>query len=305
MPPTTFLSALTYTPSLVSALPKPGVSITNSYTNHTPSPPLPKPISLIANSSSQQITNPSAFTTDAVTGNGGNTNNDATYDGICNGTDTYNCYCGSWQNFPPPVQWVSFQDMWNQTQIYFQTGCTGGGQQDDQEQIDAICSTIQEVAKASLVDHRLILAVILQESSGYVYVGTTFNNNAGNPGLMQSAACIFYNGTDASIVQMIIDSTQGTASGNGLVQGINQYGNVYDAARACNSGTVDQGNLNDGEGATASYVFDVANRLVRWVGAESRYASCYCLGEGNGGGIVIEGVDARREGGKDLGWAQR
>lgn len=31
-----------------------------------------------------------------------------------------------------------------------------------------------------------------------------------------------------SITQMIIDGTQGTTSGDGLVQAINDYGNIYE-----------------------------------------------------------------------------
>jgi len=48
---------------------------------------------------------------------------------------------------------------------------------------------------------------------------------------------------------------------------LQQFGNsdtadcIYKALRAYNSGSVDEGNLSDGRGATASYVSDVANRL--------------------------------------------
>lgn len=76
---------------------------------------------------------------------------------------------------------------------------------------------------------------------------------------------------------MIIDGTQGTAKGSGLVQCINQYGNIYEAARCYNSGTVDPNNLNNGEGATASYVNDIANRMTGWLYADngnSGFPSC-------------------------------
>ena len=36
---------------------------------------------------------------------------------------------------------------------------------------------------------------------------------------------------------------------------------IYKALRAYNSGSVNEGNLSDGRGATAEYVSDVANRL--------------------------------------------
>ena len=34
-----------------------------------------------------------------------------------------------------------------------------------------------------------------------------------------------------------------------------------------NSGSVDQSNLNDGLGSTATYVADIANRMTGWVDA--------------------------------------
>jgi hypothetical protein len=36
---------------------------------------------------------------------------------------------------------------------------------------------------------------------------------------------------------------------------------IYRALRLYNSGSIDEGNLSDGKGATASYVSDIANRL--------------------------------------------
>ena len=34
----------------------------------------------------------------------------------------------------------------------------------------------------------------------------------------------------ASVTQMVVDGTQGTSSGPGLVQGINIYGNIYEVS---------------------------------------------------------------------------
>ena len=34
----------------------------------------------------------------------------------------------------------------------------------------------------------------------------------------------------ASIVQMVVDGTQGTMTGSGLVQGVNQWGDIYDVS---------------------------------------------------------------------------
>lgn len=78
-----------------------------------------------------------------------------------------------------------------------------------------------------------------------------------------------------SITQMIIDGTQGTAAGPGLVQLFNDApdtnretgGNAFAVFRAYNSGSVNAENLSDGLGALASYVSDMANYLQGWNGA--------------------------------------
>lgn len=121
-----------------------------------------------------------------------------------------------------------------------------------------------------------------------------------NPGLMQSHAGSSFVGNSASadeqkasIIQMIVDGTQGTSAGDGLVQLINQYGNIYEvkapvprlrlchivlticsqAARGYNSGSIDERNLNNPIGATASYVCDIANRVTGWVSASKEPCS--------------------------------
>jgi hypothetical protein len=78
----------------------------------------------------------------------------------------------------------------------------------------------------------------------------------------------------ASIHQMIVDGVQGTAKGDGLVQCINQYGNIFEAARCYNSGEVNKSNLNDPQGATPSYVNDIANYMTGWLNANSKWGSC-------------------------------
>jgi hypothetical protein len=92
-----------------------------------------------------------------------------------------------------------------------------------------------------------------------------------NPGLMQSHEGASYNASDslASITQMGIDGVHGTKSGEGLVQGINKYANIYEAARYYDSGAVNSEDLNDGVKATGSYVNDVANRMTGWVSGEA------------------------------------
>lgn len=85
--------------------------------------------------------------------------------------------------------------------------------------------------------HQLTLA----KSIGCVNVCPTNNpdpSQPDNPGLMQSDGGVTFVGNSAStssqqssITQMVIDGTQGTALGDGLVQCINQYGNIYEVSR--------------------------------------------------------------------------
>ena len=75
---------------------------------------------------------------------------------------------------------------------------------------------------------------------------------------------------------MIIDGTQGTAAGPGLVQLFNAgltEGNAYEVARAYNSGCVNN-DLSDGITSTAGYVSDVSNRLLGWNGYGAGAGSC-------------------------------
>lgn len=73
---------------------------------------------------------------------------------------------------------------------------------------------------------------------------------------------------------MVSDGTAGTSGdegGDGLVQNLNLYGALYNAARGYNSGYIPKsGNLSDPAGATACYVSDIANRLTGWVNATSQ-----------------------------------
>ena len=153
---------------------------------------------------------------------------------------------------------------------------------DSADEITSIYNAVQSVAASTLVDHRFILAVMLQESGGCVRVPTTFGS-VPNPGLMQdhngSATCwsntagnvVVQNPCPASaITQMIQEGTGGTASGDGLAQCLNEAGTsdvsaFYRAARLYNSGSIAaSGDLGQGV-ATHCYASDIANRLTGWV----------------------------------------
>ena len=146
---------------------------------------------------------------------------------------------------------------------------------DSDEELSYLSSSIQSVATSSGVDARFILAIVLQESNGCVRVGST-DNGVSNPGLMQSHSGMGSCGDskqspcpESEILQMIKDGTEGTSSGDGLKQCLAKNGGngataYYRAARCYNSGSVaSSGNLGQGV-STHCYVSDVANRLLGW-----------------------------------------
>ena len=144
--------------------------------------------------------------------------------------------------------------------------------------MDNIYSAIQNRSAASLVDHRVVLAFILQESHGCVHVGeTTSISGVNNPGLMQSHDGHSYSPkhSNESILAMVQDGVQGThakeSGGDGIVQNMDWYGSPYSAARGYNSGYIPKnGNLSEASGATACYVSDIANRLTGWANATTK-----------------------------------
>ena len=221
--------------------------------------------------STAQVTNQKSFATGGATLQ----NPDNTTDGIGMGQDKYTYYFGGPQNFPPSTAWVDFETMWQTNLPGIQKSCTWlkMGEDNTLQESQYIYDAIQDRANASLVDHRYILAVILQESHGCVRVGyTTSSGGVTNPGLMQSHNGDSFVPSHAadSILLMVQDGTQGTEHGAGLVQNLNRYGDPYSASRGYNSGHIaPSGDLSNAAGATACYVSDIANRLTGWVNAQS------------------------------------
>ncbi|KAH9845760.1 Lysozyme-like domain superfamily [Teratosphaeria destructans] len=219
--------------------------------------------------STAHVTNDTAFT------DGGASRKDVwkVDDGAGSGKDTYKYYSGTWEQFPNATDWISFQNLWEGNLHTIKTSCQTNFKlkNNSPSDIDDIYNAIQNRANASLVDHRFILAIILQESAGCVLAkSTTSSSGVKNPGLMQThnGHTFDANHANKSILAMVQDGTQGTSSGDGLVQNLNLYGNAYKAARAYNSGYVPKsGNLSEAAGATACYVSDVANRLMGWANA--------------------------------------
>lgn len=149
-----------------------------------------------------------------------------------------------------------------------------------EEETAELRRSILSIGAVTGIDPRFILAVVMQESTGCVRVITTVYSHP-NPGLMQS-----FNGTGScnwngivqtpcpasEIRQQILDGTNGTVWGPGLVQDIRQQGlsgavGYYRTAKIYNGGSIPpSGNLEDGC-CTSSYASDIANRLTGWVSA--------------------------------------
>ena len=222
--------------------------------------------------SNAQVTNDTSFSLGGATRNSPN----VVSDGIGTGTDAYTYYQGVASNFPSPDKWVSFDQMWNINHEILKTSCKENkhGPNSSDKMIEEIYDAIQNRSAASLVDHRFVFAIILQETHGCPRVkSTTSGTGVNNPGLMQSHNGHEYSPAHSadSIVAMVQDGTQGTQDGDGLVQNLNMYGSPFSAARGYNSGYIPKsGDLSEAAGATACYVSDVANRLTGWVWADTK-----------------------------------
>ncbi|PYH71854.1 uncharacterized protein BO88DRAFT_442343 [Aspergillus vadensis CBS 113365] len=220
--------------------------------------------------------------------------------GKSSGSNSYTKYTGDGSTadgWPAKSDWLSFDAMWEANKdAVIANSCSNNGWGEDNSATETanIKSAIEKVAKESKVDHRFILAVVLQESKGCVRVPTTANS-VSNPGLMQS-----YQGTgtcygkstcsDSEIVQMIRDGAIGTSSSGGY--GLASYLDLadrtgvaayYRAARLYNSGVnslKSTTNLDLASGATSCYASDIANRLTGWTTATSKCSSCDPLSSG-------------------------
>lgn len=207
-------------------------------------------------------------------------------DGVEPGKDAYTFYSGdgtTGDGWPAKSEWISFEDMFNNNKVEMSSSCGNFKVPDDSgPEVGAIYNALQEVATETKVDHRFILAVMMQESGGCVRAPTT-NYGVRNPGLMQDhdgAATCNDSGdvqnpcpTD-TITQMIRDGSAGTASGDGLAQCINESGAsdvsaFYKAARIYNAGSLASDGDLGAPGATRCYSSDIANRLTGWVQATS------------------------------------
>ncbi|KAH6671429.1 hypothetical protein B0J14DRAFT_464023, partial [Halenospora varia] len=182
------------------------------------------------------------------------------------------------QGWPTDDKWATFDSMFtNNTPLLAKVNSA--------DEIKAIRTAIESQSKATGVDPRLILAVIMEESTGNSYVRTTVSpdGTVHNPGIMQChegvATCfgLSPNSCPAStILAMITEGVSGTPKGDGLSQTYTTAKTqatgaraAYIAARIYNSGNYDGGDLAAGRVATPCYASDIANLLVGFVGEQS------------------------------------
>lgn len=266
------MAATSLTPSLSSPPLSSGLSASSSSGSGSTSPSISSTQTFI---SSSQQTNPQGA---EVTGDVAvPIVNDS--DGKGSLSDSYTHYTGDGSKWPSTAVWQSHSDMVRKNNATFGTGCVQSPPPNTADETSDVFDAIQDAAEKSKLDHRFILAVVLQESSGCVRAVTT-TGSVPNPGLMQT-----HNGTGTcndptlkgkmmqpcpreNIVQMITDGVFGTPTGQGLVQAINQANGTgaqkfYQAARLYNSGNYTT--LADLGAGQACYASNIANRLMGWV----------------------------------------
>ncbi|KEF52297.1 uncharacterized protein A1O9_11537 [Exophiala aquamarina CBS 119918] len=206
-------------------------------------------------------------------------------DGVGAGIDLYKLYTGDGSaaaGWPTKDQWVSFEDMFNANRAMMRASCVNlgadCGANNSGEEIDQIWNAIQFVAHLAGVDHRFILAVMLQESKGCVRVRTTGSGLA-NPGLRQSHngqySCnqnsVVLNPCPGShIFGMIHEGVRGTMDGDGIAGVLNKVATCDDAGQYISGSIPDETRLEIAGLSTACYASDIANRLTGWVVAPSQ-----------------------------------
>ncbi|KAK0664395.1 hypothetical protein DIS24_g836 [Lasiodiplodia hormozganensis] len=189
----------------------------------------------------------------------------------------YECFHGA--NYPGVNDWESFGTLWNINLPALRLHNSAANNQ-------ILRSKILSIATETNTDARIILAIIMQESSGQLDVYCT-GENKHNCGIMQAApgSVSFDPKKPAkSIDTMLRNGVLGTPGSwpNGgpgyawFLNGANGEawanmgggGYPFRAMRAYNTGKVpDQKNYDATNGfGTVSYVNDVANRLLGWNG---------------------------------------
>ncbi|CAN8097717.1 unnamed protein product [Discula destructiva] len=171
-------------------------------------------------------------------------------------------YTGPASNYPAMSSWVDFDTILSNNKANM---IAAGDTEDD---VKNIGTAVQSVASGQGLDPRVILALIVQESTGYVGIATTTNvDGQGTGGLMQTSGCQGYPGQNGLTVDQITTMvTCGVThfAGNFKSQGGQDTTDTYyPALREFNSGSVVTSDLSvapNGAGVT-SYVSDISQRL--------------------------------------------
>ncbi|EME47666.1 hypothetical protein DOTSEDRAFT_95101, partial [Dothistroma septosporum NZE10] len=189
---------------------------------------------------------------------------------------TYQAYRGDGtvaRGWPSKDQWVSFEDMWNINLRDISSKNTGYS-----GEVHMIKDAINATAANTGIDARFILAMVMQESTGWTRAPTTtFGPSGPNPGLLQShggpscaeqAVCPY-----EDILGMIMQGALNGPDGVNIKSLLQQSSwraepaDYYWAARLYNSGPYSmKPECHDNlscylSGATPSYASDIANRL--------------------------------------------
>ncbi|KAM0260088.1 hypothetical protein ACHAQJ_003013 [Trichoderma viride] len=168
-------------------------------------------------------------------------------------------YGGPYQNFPSMSSWLPWTTVFG---LYEQAMVDHGSSWDDVGRINVAISA----AAANIgVDERVILGIILQESTGYVGVQCTGGDDCG---LMQCEGCPSFAGQN----ELPQSDTSAMINGgtNHFKSNLEDWGNLWDvssiypALREYNSGSVDSGDLSTAAGGFGDpcYVANVARRMM-------------------------------------------
>ncbi|KAK4547014.1 hypothetical protein LTR36_001234 [Oleoguttula mirabilis] len=165
----------------------------------------------------------------------------ANLDGLQNIHSKYQCFNGDSTVSVSASSWLCFNDLWriNEATILSKNG-------GDTYIKHYIKEAILHVASESALDSRLILAFMMQESSGRASIPCKSQSRGGSKcGLMQAMDGSTFDATNpaASILQMLRDGMDG----DGLDQAL------------------------DGD---ERYLSDVANRLLGWDGRGAGFVTC-------------------------------
>ena len=90
------------------------------------------------------------------------------------GSDSYTQFAGDGSRWPSKDSWMSFDAMFDANRAFMAQSCSKFGQANDSdEEISDIRQAIESTAATTKLDHRFILAIMMQESGGCVRAPTS------------------------------------------------------------------------------------------------------------------------------------